>query len=59
MSDEETSSIGQQSTGQAIFGTLKGQQLSLIHSDELTFSLWRNEQPAGLILNRHSCFTDR
>ena len=50
MRDEETSSIWQQSTGQAIFGPLKGQQLGLIHSDELTFALWRGEQPHGLVL---------
>lgn len=50
MRDEQTGSIWQQSTGQAIFGSLKGAQLSLIHSDELTFGLWRNEQPNGLVL---------
>jgi hypothetical protein len=50
MRDEETSSIWQQSTGEAIFGTWKGQHLSLIHSDELTFALWRTEQPDGRVL---------
>lgn len=50
MRDEETGSIWQQSTGQAIFGHFKGRQLDLIHSDELTFSLWRAEQPKGLVL---------
>jgi hypothetical protein len=50
MRDEETSSIWQQSTGEAIFGPWKGQHLSLVHSDELTFALWRAEQPAGLVL---------
>jgi hypothetical protein len=50
MRDEETSSIWQQSTGEAIFGSLKRQHLSLIHSDELTFALWRSEQPAGVVL---------
>jgi Protein of unknown function (DUF3179) len=48
--DEETSSIWQQSTGQSIFGPMKGRQLGLIRSDELTFSLWRAEQPQGLVL---------
>jgi len=48
--DEQTNSIWQQSTGQAIFGPLKGRQLALIRSDELTFGLWRKEQPAGLVL---------
>jgi hypothetical protein len=48
--DEQTGSIWQQSTGQAIFGPLKGRQLDLVHSDELTFSLWRAERPNGLVL---------
>ena len=48
--DEETSSIWQQSTGEAIFGPLKGRQLELIPSNELTFALWRTEQPQGLVL---------
>jgi hypothetical protein len=48
--DEETSSIWQQSTGEAIFGPLKGQQLSLVRSNELSFALWRSEQPQGQVL---------
>jgi hypothetical protein len=48
--DEETSSIWQQSTGEAIFGPLKGRQLALLPSDELTFGLWRREQPHGQVL---------
>ena len=50
MRDVQTSSIWQQSTGKAIFGPLKGSQLTLIHSDELTFALWHKEQPDGLVL---------
>jgi hypothetical protein len=50
MRDEQTGSIWQQSTGQAIFGALKGSQLALVHSDELTFGLWHKEQPGGLVL---------
>ena len=50
MRDEETSSIWQQSTGEAIFGPWKGQHLDLIHSDEMTFALWRTEQPKGQVL---------
>jgi hypothetical protein len=50
MRDEQTNSIWQQSTGEAIFGSLKGQHLTLVHSDELTFALWRSEQPKGLVL---------
>ena len=48
--DEQTNSIWQQSTGEAIFGPLKGKHLNLIHSDELTFALWRTEQPNGVVL---------
>jgi len=48
--DEQTNSIWQQTTGIAIFGPLKGRQLELMHSDELTFGLWRIEQPHGFIL---------
>lgn len=48
--DEQTSSIWQQSTGEAIFGPLKGKQLELVRSDELSFGLWRREQPQGKVL---------
>jgi hypothetical protein len=48
--DEQTNSIWQQSTGEAIFGALKGQHLERVHSDELTFAEWRAEQPNGLVL---------
>jgi len=50
MRDEETSSIWQQSTGIAAFGPFQGRQLQLVHCDELSFSLWRNEEPRGLVL---------
>jgi Protein of unknown function (DUF3179) len=48
--DEETRSVWQQSTGESIFGPLKGHHLKMIHSSELTFALWRNEQPLGDVL---------
>jgi hypothetical protein len=54
--DEQTSSIWQQSTGIAIFGPLKGRQLGLVHSDELTFSQWRGEHPEGLVLKPEAKF---
>jgi hypothetical protein len=50
MRDQETRSVWQQSTGEAIFGPLKGQHLRLIHSSELTYALWRKEQPQGDVL---------
>jgi hypothetical protein len=48
--DEETGTIWQQTTGIAIFGPLKGRHLDVMHSDELTFAVWRSERPRGLIL---------
>jgi Protein of unknown function (DUF3179) len=48
--DEQTRSVWQQSTGEAIFGPLKGQHLKLLHSSELTYALWRKEQPQGDVL---------
>jgi hypothetical protein len=48
--DEQTNSIWQQSTGEAVFGPLKGQQLKLVRSDELSFALWKSEQPDGQVL---------
>jgi Protein of unknown function (DUF3179) len=54
--DEETSSIWQQSTGEAIFGPLKGKQLQLVRSNELSFALWRKEQPQGSVLKSNSLY---
>jgi hypothetical protein len=48
--DAETSSIWQQSTGECIFGPLHGRHLTLVSSNELTFALWRSENPNGTIL---------
>jgi hypothetical protein len=50
MQDEETGSWWQQITGEAIFGASKGQQLKSVHHDEVSFSLWKKEQPNGRIL---------
>jgi hypothetical protein len=54
--DEETSSIWQQSTGEAIFGPLKGKQLQLVRSNELSFALWKKEQPQGSVLKPNSLY---
>jgi hypothetical protein len=48
--DAETGSVWQQTSGEAIFGPLKGTQLEMVYSDELTFSLWRAQYPEGLML---------
>jgi len=51
MRDEETGTYWQQISGLAISGPLKGRQLTLIPSDELTFATWKSEQPLGTVLN--------
>jgi hypothetical protein len=50
MRDEETGSFWQQINGTAIAGPLKGAKLSLVPQDELTFGLWKKEQPKGSVL---------
>lgn len=50
MRDEETGSWWQQITGLAIQGPLKGKKLKAVYSDELTFALWKQEQPGGRVL---------
>lgn len=50
MRDEETGSWWQQVTGEAIQGPLKGQHLRPVFHDELTFGLWKRENPAGRVL---------
>ncbi len=50
MSDEETGSWWQQVSGEAIFGPMKGKKLRSVFVDELTFGLWKQEQPHGRVL---------
>jgi hypothetical protein len=50
MRDQETGSWWQQVTGEAIQGPLKGQRLRPVFHDELTFGLWKQEQPGGRVL---------
>lgn len=50
MKDEETGSWWQQVSGEAIQGPLKGQRLTPVYHDELTFKLWKREQPEGRVL---------
>jgi hypothetical protein len=50
MRDEETGSFWQQISGRAISGPLRGRQLTLVLSDELTFATWKAEEPAGTVL---------
>jgi hypothetical protein len=50
MRDEETGTYWQQISGMAISGPLKGRQLTLAQSDELTFATWKAEEPRGTVL---------
>lgn len=50
MRDEETGTYWQQISGRAISGPLAGKQLPLIRCDELTFALWKSDQPGGTVL---------
>jgi len=50
MEDEQTGSWWQQVSGEAILGPLKGKRLASVFHDELTFDVWRREQPRGRVL---------
>ena len=50
MRDEETATWWQQVSGEAILGPLKGQRLRSVLHDEVTFGLWKQEQPHGRVL---------
>ena len=57
MRDEETGTYWQQISGAAISGPLKGRQLTLVQSDELTLATWKSEAPGGTVLNDVPEFT--
>jgi hypothetical protein len=50
MQDEETGSWWQQVTGEAIHGPLRGRHLEPVFAHEISFALWRREQPGGRVL---------
>lgn len=50
MRDEQTGSWWQQVTGRAIAGPLRGAQLELVSSEDITLGLWRSEHPDGMVL---------
>jgi len=50
MRDEETGSWWQQVSGEAILGPLKGRRLTRVAMDEISFALWKREQPHGRVL---------
>lgn len=50
MRDEETGSWWQQISGEAIQGSFKGQKLVPVETDELTYGVWKHENPNGIVL---------
>ena len=50
MRDEETGSWWQQVSGKAIHGPLQGSQLRSVFHDEVSFAIWKGEQPNGRVL---------
>ncbi len=50
MRDEETGTWWQQVSGKAIHGPLEGHQLKSVFHDEVSFALWKREQPNGRVL---------
>jgi hypothetical protein len=59
MRDDETGTYWQQISGAAIAGPLRGRQLELVHSDELTVALWKQEQPQGTVLKQDAPFAGK
>jgi hypothetical protein len=50
MKDAQTGTYWQQISGLAIAGPLAGRRLTLVPADELSFSLWKSEEPNGTVL---------
>lgn len=50
MRDEETGSWWQQISGEAIQGKLKGQKLAEVDFDEISYGIWKRENPNGRVL---------
>ena len=51
MRDEETGSWWQQISGEAIQGKLKGNKLENVEMDELSYGVWKRENPQGRVLS--------
>jgi hypothetical protein len=52
MRDSETGSWWQQVSGEAIHGPLQGSRLKRVVHDEVSFGIWRSEEPRGRVLRR-------
>ena len=50
MRDEQTKKWWQQISGLAIQGPLKGQKLTPVDYDEVTYGVWKGENPTGRVL---------
>jgi hypothetical protein len=50
MRDEQTGTFWQQISGRAVSGPLAGRSLTLVPSDELSFALWKQEEPQGAVV---------
>jgi len=50
MRDDETGTWWQQVSGKAIHGPLEGHQLKSVFHDEVSFAIWKREQPDGRVL---------
>jgi hypothetical protein len=50
MRDEETGTWWQQVSGKAIHGPLQGHQLKSVFHDEISFAIWKREEPQGRVL---------
>lgn len=50
MRDAETGSWWQQVSGEAIQGAMKGQKLENVFHDEVSFGVWKSENPNGRVL---------
>ena len=50
MRDEETGTWWQQVSGKAIHGPLQGHQLKSVFHDEVSFAIWKGEEPNGRVL---------
>ncbi len=58
MQDEETHTWWQQVTGEAFLGPLKGKRLEAPDWEEVTFRLWKQEQPGSLVLQAVKKYQD-
>lgn len=54
--DEQSNTIWQQSTGEGIYGPHKGERLTMLGGQELSFATWKAEQPNGMVLKPNATY---